>query len=153
MSTNWSSSTIWNGCFHCYNQTILAFGSLVILAEGQIACTRKIWELMIMRSWYVVLTITPQCCVVGCWCWWRWWWWCCYFENLLFLMQRNFHGSCILYAQVVPWRTAILWPWSEQSGEFVLYMNLAINIFFATFMGALALVITMKGFRAYHQYR
>jgi hypothetical protein len=60
------------------------------------------------------------------------------------IVLRNFQGSCILFAQVVQWGTAIIFPWSETSCDFVLYVNLAINIFYATFMGALTLFMKIR---------
>ena len=49
-------------------------------------------------------------------------------------LQRNFHGGCILYAQIV-WDNSEIYPWMQQSCDFVLYSNLAINIFYGTLMG------------------
>ena len=61
-------------------------------------------------------------------------------ENAFFMLclfsclQRNFHGGCILYAQIV-WDNSEIYPWMQQSCDFVLYSNLAINIFYGTLMG------------------
>jgi hypothetical protein len=60
------------------------------------------------------------------------------------IVLRNFQGSCILFAQVINWRPAIIWPWSETSCDYVLYMNLAINIFYAFFIGCATLLIAYK---------
>lgn len=49
------------------------------------------------------------------------------------LFQRRFTGSCILYAQVV-WDQKTIWPWSESSCDFEIYMNLAVNVIFPTLM-------------------
>jgi len=60
------------------------------------------------------------------------------------ILQRNFHGSCILFAQVLDWRPAVIWPWSETACDFVLYLNIAVNIFYATLMGFATLLIAYK---------
>ncbi|ESO07380.1 hypothetical protein HELRODRAFT_170716 [Helobdella robusta] len=57
---------------------------------------------------------------------------------------RNFHGACILFAEIVPWQKYVIWPWNEPSCLYILYMNLAVNIFYATFMGIVNLLIYSK---------
>ncbi|KAI0239123.1 hypothetical protein LSAT2_010132 [Lamellibrachia satsuma] len=47
---------------------------------------------------------------------------------------RNFHGGCILFAQIV-WDNTEIYPWMQQTCDFVLYTNLAINVFYGTLMG------------------
>jgi hypothetical protein len=65
------------------------------------------------------------------------------------IVLRNFQGSCILFAQVLDWRPAIIWPWSETSCDYILYLNLAVNIFYATFMGCAMLLVGYKCDRRY----
>ena len=60
------------------------------------------------------------------------------------VLQRNFQGSCILFAQLLDWRPAIIWPWTETACDFVLYLNIAVNVFYATFMGFATLLIAYK---------
>jgi hypothetical protein len=60
------------------------------------------------------------------------------------ILLRNFQGSCILFAQILDWRPAVIWPWSETACDYVLFMNLAVNIFYATFMGFVSLLIAYK---------
>lgn len=60
------------------------------------------------------------------------------------VLLRNFHGSCILFAQLLDWRPAIIWPWTETACDFILYLNIAVNIFYATFMGFATLLIAYK---------
>lgn len=64
--------------------------------------------------------------------------------NILMLsyFQRRFHGKCILYAQLV-WDQKHIWPWGEASCDFLLYMNLAINIIYATLMILFILVLIL----------
>lgn len=57
---------------------------------------------------------------------------------------RNFHGACILFAEIVSWKRYTIWPWNEPSCLYVLYVNLAINVFYSTFMGFVNTILYSK---------
>lgn len=68
-------------------------------------------------------------------------WQLCYIcKSILF--QRNFQGSCILFAQLV-WDGATIWPYSEPCCDFLLYMNLGCTLLYAFLMGIYSLCISV----------
>ena len=59
-------------------------------------------------------------------------------ESLLCFFQRNFDGVCVLYAQVV-WDNTHIYPWSEESCDFILYFAVGACMIYAILMGGFTL--------------
>ena len=62
--------------------------------------------------------------------------------NLVGYFQRDFDHRCILFAHVV-WKNTAIWPWMENSCDFVLYVTLGVTFFYALSMAIFTLLAVL----------
>jgi hypothetical protein len=58
---------------------------------------------------------------------------------------RRFNGACVLFSKL-DHNGKDLWPWMDSSCDYEIYMNLAVNLVFASFMSVFYLIFIMPKF-------
>ena len=57
----------------------------------------------------------------------------------LFFFHCNFHGQCVLFAELV-WDVSTIYPWSKSACNFTLYFHIGVSIVYGMLMACMTFI-------------